>query len=97
MFRTYYPNGFSSKLLWLALLQTCIRDIIDNQHYTVDMILAVVVTSAAWGWTRFIYPEDRPLPKLPEGAAASKPNALTLVLVEVGLATAALAVFVAKS
>jgi DNA mismatch repair protein MutS2 len=97
MFQTYYPNGFSSKLLWLALLQTCIRDIIDNQHYTVDMILAVVVTSAVWGWTRGIYPEDRPLPKLPEGAEAGRPNTLALLLVVVGLATAAVAVFVAKS
>jgi DNA mismatch repair protein MutS2 len=94
MFRTYYPNPFTSKLLWIALLQTCIRDIIDKQHYTVDMILAVVVTAAAWGWTKNVYPEDEPLPS---SSAGGRPTAAALVLVVLGLAVAAVAVFVAKS
>ncbi|WIA42869.1 hypothetical protein OEZ86_008792 [Tetradesmus obliquus] len=96
MFCSYYPNRFSSPLLWLALLQTCIRDIIDRQHYTVDMILAVAVTTAAWGWTRRVYPEDAPLPSS-EGEEEERPTAAALLLVVVGLATAAVAVFVAKS
>jgi DNA mismatch repair protein MutS2 len=97
MFRTYYSNAFSSKLLWIALLQTCIRDIIDRQHYTVNMILAVAVTTAAWGWTRGIYPEDEPLPASRDDKEGGKPTAAALLLVVLGLATAVVAVFVAKS
>jgi DNA mismatch repair protein MutS2 len=97
MFQTYYPNRFSTALLWIALVQTSIRDVIDKQHYSVDMFLAVVVTWAVWTWLRWVYPESQPLQKRPEGAAADKPNALVLTLVGVGLLTAAIAVFVAKS
>ncbi|WIA17126.1 hypothetical protein OEZ85_014019 [Tetradesmus obliquus] len=97
MFQTYYPNKFSTALLWIALVQTSIRDVIDKQHYSVDMFLAVVVTWAVWSWLRWVYPEGQLLPQRPEGAAADKPNALVLTLVGVGLLTAAVAVFVAKS
>ncbi|KAF6255128.1 hypothetical protein COO60DRAFT_1702962 [Scenedesmus sp. NREL 46B-D3] len=97
MFQTYYPNRFSTALLWIALVQTSIRDVIDKQHYSVDMLLAVVVTWAVWSWLRWVYPESCPLQKRPEGAAPDEPNVLALTLVGVGLLTAAVVVFVAKS
>jgi hypothetical protein len=33
--------------MWLALLQTSLRDVLDKQHYSVDMVLAPVVGAAA--------------------------------------------------
>ena len=44
--QTYYP-GRVSWLMWLALLQTSLRDVLDKQHYSVDMVLAPVVGAAA--------------------------------------------------
>lgn len=97
MFQSYYPNRFSTSLLWLALVQTSIRDVIDKQHYFVDMFLAVVVTWAVWDWVKWVYPESQPLQQRPEGAAADKPNKFVLAVIGFGLLTAAVAVFVAKS
>eukprot|EP00775_Hariotina_reticulata_P013409 gene13409-13537_t len=96
-FQSYYPNRFSTALLWLGLIQTSIRDVIDKQHYSVDMILAVVVTWAVWDWLRWVYPESQPLAQRPEGAAADKPNPFVVGVVALGLLTAAVVVFVAKS
>lgn len=97
MFQSYYPNRFSTSLLWLALVQTSIRDVIDKQHYFVDMFLAVVVTWAVWDCVKWVYPESQPLQQRPEGAAADKPNKFVLAVIGFGLLTAAVAVFVAKS
>lgn len=96
-FQTYYPNPLSTGLLWLALVQTSIRDVIDRQHYTVDMFLAVVVTWAVWAALAWVYPESRPLLPRPPGAAADRPNPFVVAVVALGLLAAAIAVFVAKS
>eukprot|EP00879_Flechtneria_rotunda_P013945 GHRR01014564.1.p1 GENE.GHRR01014564.1~~GHRR01014564.1.p1 ORF type:complete len:201 (+),score=33.85 GHRR01014564.1:1051-1653(+) len=97
VFQTYYPNKFSAGLLWTALVQTSIRDVIDKQHYSVDMFLAVVVTWAVWDWLQWVYPRSQPLPQRPKGAAGDRLNPLVLALIAVALLTAAIAAFVAKS
>lgn len=97
MFQSYYPNRFSSGLLWVALFQASIRDIIDQQHYSVDMFLAVVVTWAVWNALQWVYPETQPLPPRPATAAADKPHPLVLGLIAVALAGAAVVIFVAKA
>lgn len=78
-------------------MQTSIRDVIDRQHYSVDMFLAVVVTWAVWDWLGWVYPPSQPLQQRPEGQPGDKPNPYVLTVVAVGLLTAAIAVFVAKS
>lgn len=78
-------------------MQTSIRDVIDKQHYSVDMFLAVVVTWAVWDWLAWVYPPSQPLLQRPQGQPGDKPNPYVLALVAFGLLTAAVAVFVAKS
>lgn len=97
VFQAYYPNTFSSGLLWIALVQASIRDIIDRQHYSVDMFLAVVVTWAVWNALQWVYPETQPLPPRPTTAAADKPHPLVLGLIALGLTGAAIVIFVAKA
>eukprot|EP00878_Enallax_costatus_P012058 GHUV01012590.1.p2 GENE.GHUV01012590.1~~GHUV01012590.1.p2 ORF type:complete len:216 (+),score=33.40 GHUV01012590.1:550-1197(+) len=96
-FQTYYPNRLSTSLLWIALIQTSIRDVIDKQHYSVDMFLAVVATWAVWDWLEWVYPPSQPLPPRPKEQPGDKPNPYVLAVVAFGLLTAAVAVFVAKS
>jgi DNA mismatch repair protein MutS2 len=97
VFQAYYPNTFSSGLLWVALVQASIRDIIDKQHYSIDMVLAVIVTWAVWVALQRVYPESQPLPGRPATAAADKPHPLVLALIALGLAGAAIVIFVAKA
>jgi DNA mismatch repair protein MutS2 len=97
VFQAYYPNTFSSGLLWVALVQASIRDIVDKQHYSIDMFLAVVVTWAVWVALQWVYPESQPLPVRSATAAADKPHPLVLALIALGLAGAAIVIFVAKA
>lgn len=97
VFQAYYPDTFSSGLLWVALVQASIRDIIDKQHYSIDMFLAPVVTWAVWNALQHIYPETQPLLSRPATAAACKPHPLVLALIAVGLTGAAIVIFVAKA
>jgi DNA mismatch repair protein MutS2 len=97
VFQSYYPNRFSSSLLWVALFQASIRDIIDKQHYSVDMFLAVVVTWAVWNALQWVYPEQQPLPPRPASAAPEKPHPLVLGLIGFGLLTATVVIFVAQA
>lgn len=97
MFQAYYPNKWCSGLLWVALFQASIRDIVDQQHYSVDMFLAVVVTWGVWNALQWVYPETRPLPPRPQSAVADKPNPLVLGLIGAGLLCAGIVIFVAKS
>ncbi|KAF8065840.1 IPCS1 [Scenedesmus sp. PABB004] len=96
-FQTYYPHRGVVALLWAALAQTCGRDVVDRQHYTVDMLLAVVVTWAVWDWTAWVYPPGAPLPRRPDGAPRVAPSAAVLAVVALGLVVPAVVVFVAKS
>lgn len=95
--QTYYASRSSTALLWVALFQASIRDVIDRQHYSVDMFLAVVVTWGVWNALEWVYPETQPLPQRPQGAVADKPHPLLLGGVGLGLACAAIVIFVAKA
>jgi hypothetical protein len=61
------------------------------------MLVAVIVTSAVWGWVRWVYPEDDLLPRRPEGAPPDPSNPALVGLVAFGLLTAALVILVAKA
>lgn len=96
MFQSFYPNPLAVGLLWVALVQASIRDVIDRQHYSLDMFLAVVVTWAAWRALEWVYPESQPLPVRPPGATTpDRPNVFVLGLIALGLTAAAVAIFVA--
>jgi hypothetical protein len=84
-------------LVWVALIQTSIRDFLEHMHYSIDMLLAVIVTSAVWSWTRWVYPESELLPRRPEGAPPDPTNPYVLGIVAFGLLTAAVVAFVAKA
>lgn len=47
MFQTYY-GGMVSPLVWLAFMHIMCMEILDKTHYTVDMLLAWVVTYLTW-------------------------------------------------
>ena len=49
-------SQLSVLIQWVGLIQASLRDVIDKQHYSVDMILAAVVVSACWSWTEWIHP-----------------------------------------
>jgi hypothetical protein len=95
---SYYPrHRWVVALVWTALVQTSVRDFLEHMHYSIDMLLAVVVTSAVWGWSRFVYPESSPLPKRPPGAPPDASSPFVLGVVVFGLLTAAVVAFVAKA
>jgi hypothetical protein len=98
MLSSYYPHHrWCVLIVWIALVQSSIRDFLERMHYSVDMLLAVVVTAAVWGWLRWVYPESEPLPKRAEGQPADKPNLYVLALIAFGVLTAAVAILVAKA
>ncbi|KAG2448945.1 hypothetical protein HYH02_005702 [Chlamydomonas schloesseri] len=79
----------STAVLWLALAHASVRDVLDRQHYSVDMLLAVVVTWAVWDWLEWVYPAGRAV--LPRRAPGSPPDPLNpavlgLILVCLGVA-----------
>lgn len=37
---------------WLAVAKLCAQEVLDKTHYSVDMLLAVVVTALVWSWRR---------------------------------------------
>ena len=64
LFQAYCPNTPLTALLWVAYIQTSIRTALEKQHYSVDMILAGVITTLVF-WlpaVQRIYPEYNPLP-----------------------------------
>eukprot|EP00798_Chlamydomonas_sp_ICE-L_P024628 gene24628-10250_t len=75
-------------LLWAAVVQSSVRDVMERYHYSVDMILAIVVSAASWTWTEWVYPSNSPLPKRPQGGAPDKVNGWVLALVAVGVTVA---------
>jgi hypothetical protein len=61
------------------------------------MLVAVIVTSATWGWVRWVYPEDDLLPRRPEGAPPDPSSKAVLGVVAFGLFTFAVIILVAKA
>lgn len=97
VYQAYYPYRGTTALMWVALVQTSIRDVLEKQHYSVDMLLAPVVTAAMWTWLAWVYPPSQPLPKRQEGAAADQLNPFVMGIITCSLAVAAIVVFVAKA
>ncbi|KAG2501848.1 hypothetical protein HYH03_000346 [Edaphochlamys debaryana] len=97
--RTYYPgHRLTTWLLWLALFHACINDVVTLQHYSVDMLLAVVVTWAVWDWLQWVYPPaETVLPKRPPGQARDKLNPAVLALIIGCLLVAGIIVIAGKA
>lgn len=98
-FRAYYRPAYGSELVqWLALAQACLRDVVDKQHYSVDMILGVFVTWAVWTWVEWVYPphSSRCLPRK-KGALSDPLSAWVLVLVVAALGVAGVIVIGGKA
>ncbi|KAG2444775.1 hypothetical protein HXX76_001518 [Chlamydomonas incerta] len=88
----------STAVLWLALAHAAIRDVMDRQHYSVDMLLAVVVTWAVWDWLEWVYPAGRAvLPRRPPGSPPDALNPAVLALIIVCLAVAGVIVIGGKA
>jgi hypothetical protein len=83
--------------MWLALFHTSLRDVLDHQHYSVDMVLAPVVTAAVWTWLKWVYPEEEPLPRRQEGAQRDPPNVFVVGLIMFTLFVAGFIVIVGKA
>ncbi len=83
--------------MWAALVQTSIRDVLEKQHYGVDMVLAPVVTWAVWSWLDWVYPPSKPLQKRPEGAKADPLSPYVIALIVVAVGAGAIIVFVGKA
>jgi DNA mismatch repair protein MutS2 len=97
VYAAYYPGHACNWLLWVALVQVSIKDVLDKQHYSVDMVLAPVVTAAMWGWVKWVYPEDTPLRHRPPEAPADPLSPWVMALIVVGLTAAAVAIFIGKA
>jgi DNA mismatch repair protein MutS2 len=85
-------------VLWVCLLQTAVRDAMEAFHYSVDMLLAVVVTCAAWSWTRSVYPPSASV--LRERAVGSPPDAfrwVVLMPIVVALFAGAVIIFIGNA
>ncbi|KAL6753412.1 PAP2 superfamily C-terminal-domain-containing protein [Haematococcus lacustris] len=96
--QTYYPKPrWASGLLWTALAQACVRDVVHKQHYSVDMLLAIIVTWAVWTWLAGVYPADRPLADRPPNQKRDNPNVAVLALIVAALAAAGVIVVGGKA
>ncbi|GAX85052.1 hypothetical protein CEUSTIGMA_g12472.t1 [Chlamydomonas eustigma] len=79
----------SNSLLWAFLVQACLHDVVGGHHYSVDMILAVVVTWACWSWLHWVYdPVSEKLSPRNNLAPADARNPLAFMLIAVGLVAA---------
>jgi DNA mismatch repair protein MutS2 len=56
----FYP-GVASKILWFALVRSSVRGPLTQQHYSVDMFLASVVTALTWRACEGVYPRQAKL------------------------------------
>ncbi|GIL63458.1 hypothetical protein Vafri_17498 [Volvox africanus] len=98
-FRTYYPgHRLSTWVLWLALVHACVKDVVDEQHYSVDMLLAIVVTWAVWDWLAWVYPAgESVLLRRPVGSPPDRLNPGVVGLILVCLAIAGVIVIGGKA
>jgi len=108
MFGAFYDTGGARGgvgravrvVLWLALAQSALRDALEAFHYSVDMLLAVVVTSAAWSWTRAVYqpsPFGGLLRERPSGAPPDAFRWVVLAPIAAGLVAAGVIVFIGRA
>eukprot|EP00201_Polytomella_parva_P024328 CAMPEP_0175048062 /NCGR_PEP_ID=MMETSP0052_2-20121109/5959_1 /TAXON_ID=51329 ORGANISM="Polytomella parva, Strain SAG 63-3" /NCGR_SAMPLE_ID=MMETSP0052_2 /ASSEMBLY_ACC=CAM_ASM_000194 /LENGTH=350 /DNA_ID=CAMNT_0016312041 /DNA_START=395 /DNA_END=1447 /DNA_ORIENTATION=- len=88
-------------LLWVAYLHASVHDVYMRQHYTVDMLLAGVVTAAVWTWLRWVYDEDKERLTMDDDVAAEEakepPSGLVLGLIAFALTAAAIIVIGGKA
>lgn len=85
-------------VLWVCLAQTALRDALEAFHYSVDMLLAVVVTAAAWGWTRRVYsPTAGLLRERAPGAPADAFRWAVLTPIAVSLLAGAVIIFIGEA
>lgn len=45
-----------------------VQETVDKTHYSVDMLLAVVLTALVWAWRSPMYPASAVLPARPPGS-----------------------------
>lgn len=87
-----------SVFLWVAFTHTSLTDVMNHQHYSVDMLLAVVVTAAVWTWLAWVYdPAERALPPRPPGAPPDKPHWAVLVLLGIVMLMTFSGILISKS
>jgi hypothetical protein len=57
VFGAYYPGhpGLTA-LLWGVLVQASVRNVLLHNHYSLDHLLAPLVTAAVWTWMAWVYP-----------------------------------------
>ena len=85
-------------LLWVGLVQTAARDVLEHYHYSVDMILAVVCTWASWTWLEWVYPPSASvLPARPRGGPPDPLPPAVVVLVAVGVGLIFVVIFVLEA
>jgi uncharacterized membrane protein YgcG len=85
-------------VLWTCLVQTALRDALESFHYSVDMLLAVVVTSAAWHWTKKVYsPEAGLLRERAPGFPADAFRWVVLAPIGVSLFAGAVIIFIGQA
>ncbi len=51
-----------------STLHCFLQETVDKTHYSVDMLLAVVLTALVWAWRSPTYPASAVLPARPPGA-----------------------------
>lgn len=93
--KTHVMSVVVQAVLWACLAQSAVRDALEAFHYSVDMLLAVVVTAAAWSWTRSVYPPSASV--LRERPAGSPPDAFrwaVLTPIVVALFAGAVIIFI---
>jgi DNA mismatch repair protein MutS2 len=86
-----------SALLWLAFTQASVRDVVDKQHYSVDMLVAVIATWGVWNALHWVYPQSQPLPERQKGTPADTPNIWVLGLIAFALLAAGVIVIGGKA
>jgi hypothetical protein len=107
-YRTYATPGLSGwraglsylsiSFMWIAFLQASLRDVIDKQHYSVDMLLAAVVVSACWTWTERVYPpQSCQIKARPRGTKADRIRPEVFLLVAVSVAISGIIVIGGKA
>jgi DNA mismatch repair protein MutS2 len=74
-----------------------VRDVVDKQHYSVDMLVAVIATWGVWNALQWVYPQTQPLAQRSEDTPADKPNIWVLGLIAFALLAAGVIVIAGKA